>query len=56
MMTLMHGVTMMHTGGEYNFPSGQKKKKTTDFFLKQIIQKVNYFRKFFFFKCRLKNN
>lgn len=27
MMTLMHGVTMMHTGGEYNFPSGLKKKK-----------------------------
>lgn len=25
MMTLMHGVTMMHTDGEYNFSSGLKK-------------------------------
>lgn len=55
MMTLMHGVTMMCTGGEYNFSSGLKKTPTVSF-LKQIIQKVNYFRKFFFSKCRLKNN
>ena len=57
MMTFMHVVTMMRTDGEYNFSSGlEKNHKTTVFFLKQIIQKVNYFSKFFFFKCRLKNN